>query len=152
MCGTQQEFASDFLAPKGTQIRAARGGYVADVYQTQTENCWEKPWCAGNHLIIEQQDGEYSFYTHMSFLTVYAQIGERIFRGQYVSVVGNTGNSSDPHLHFHVTDAAGGYGQTFRTRFELYLDAPSSDFTECRVPSGTDDTMASNNYKPAYFS
>ena len=30
--------------------------------------------------------------------------GERVRRGQVLALVGNTGNSSEPHLHFHVAD------------------------------------------------
>ena len=37
-----------------------------------------------------------------------AELGDQVVAGQVLGLVGNTGNSSEPHLHFHVTDARGG--------------------------------------------
>ena len=33
------------------------------------------------------------------------KVGEKVQRGQVLGLVGNSGNSTEPHLHFHVSDA-----------------------------------------------
>jgi murein DD-endopeptidase MepM/ murein hydrolase activator NlpD len=33
------------------------------------------------------------------------KVGERVKQGQVMALVGNSGNSTEPHLHFHVADA-----------------------------------------------
>jgi hypothetical protein len=151
-CGKPQEYAFDFIEPQGEPIRAARGGVVVDILSDKTENCFgDDDWCPGNHIIIKQQDGKYSFYTHMPPNSIYVGVKQRVFRGQQISIVGNTGNSSDPHLHFHVTDDAGGYGQTFEAKFQYFEVAPSSQLTSCSIPPESNDDMGSNNYAPLYL-
>jgi hypothetical protein len=57
---------------------------------------------AGNHVVEDLGDGNYALYAHIQTGTVRVKPGDRITTGQVVGSVGNTGNSSAPHLHFHV--------------------------------------------------
>jgi len=147
-CGGSQEFAYDFVEPEGEPIRAARGGRVIDVKEDVTENCWKKEWCQGNHLILLHADGTYGFYTHMPGNGVWPNVGQYVFRGEGIGVVGNTGNSSSPHLHFHVTDDPDGYGQTQLALFEFFGENPSDDFKSCQVVPTSNDNMGSTNVAP----
>lgn len=54
----------------------------------------------GNEVIIRHADNLYTQYGHMSSLKV--TDGQRVSAGQQIGVVGSTGNSSGPHLHFEV--------------------------------------------------
>ena len=38
------------------------------------------------------------------------KLGERVKRGQVLGLVGNSGNSTEPHLHFHISDASSPLG------------------------------------------
>ena len=59
----------------------------------------------GNHVILDIGDGRYAFYAHIKPGTLRVRQGERVRRGQVVGLVGNSGNSTEPHLHFHISDA-----------------------------------------------
>ena len=57
---------------------------------------------AGNHIVQELGDGNYALYAHIKTGTVKVKPGDRLSAGQKIASVGNTGNSTAPHLHFHV--------------------------------------------------
>jgi murein DD-endopeptidase MepM/ murein hydrolase activator NlpD len=59
----------------------------------------------GNHVIIDIGGGYYAFYAHLRPGSIRVKVGDRVKRGQVVGLVGNSGNSTEPHLHFHVSDA-----------------------------------------------
>jgi len=56
----------------------------------------------GNSVIINHGNGEFSFYAHMITGTVQVNLGDQVTAGQALGLVGNSGSSSGPHLHFHV--------------------------------------------------
>jgi hypothetical protein len=58
----------------------------------------------GNHVIIDLDGGRYAFYAHLKPGSLQVRLGERVRRGQVVGLVGNSGNSTEPHLHFHISD------------------------------------------------
>ncbi|HEY8528677.1 MAG TPA: M23 family metallopeptidase [Paenibacillaceae bacterium] len=59
----------------------------------------------GNYVIIDHGGGEYSLLAHLRRGSVRVKPGDRVTRGQIVGEAGNSGNSSEPHLHFHVQDS-----------------------------------------------
>jgi len=56
----------------------------------------------GNHVIVDIGGGRYAFYAHMQPGSVRVKVGDKVTAGQVLGLVGNTGNSSEPHLHFHI--------------------------------------------------
>lgn len=58
----------------------------------------------GNHVVIDIGGGHYAFYAHVKPGSLRVKLGDRVKRGQVIALVGNTGNSTEPHLHFHVSD------------------------------------------------
>ena len=54
----------------------------------------------GNTVMIQHDDGKVTLYAHNSELLV--SVGQRVQKGQVVSKIGSTGNSTGPHLHFEV--------------------------------------------------
>jgi murein DD-endopeptidase MepM/ murein hydrolase activator NlpD len=60
---------------------------------------------AGNHVILDLGNGKFAFYAHLQPGSIRVKLGEKVRRGQVVGLVGNSGNSTEPHLHFHICDA-----------------------------------------------
>ncbi len=59
----------------------------------------------GNHVIIDIGNGYHAFYAHLKPGSIRVHVGDRVRRGQVIGLAGNSGNSSEPHLHFHISDA-----------------------------------------------
>ncbi|BAL89562.1 putative M23-family peptidase [Actinoplanes missouriensis 431] len=60
----------------------------------------------GNHVIVDQGDGAFAVYAHLRRGSARVRAGERVEAGQQLAEVGNTGNTSEPHLHVQVMDRA----------------------------------------------
>ena len=56
----------------------------------------------GNHVILDLGDGVFAFYAHLQPGSLRVKIGDRVKTGDVVGLVGNSGNSTEPHLHFHL--------------------------------------------------
>jgi len=61
----------------------------------------------GNHVVLDLGRGYYAFYAHLQPGSLKVRVGDRVKRGQVLALVGNSGNTSAPHLHFHVSDGMG---------------------------------------------
>lgn len=58
----------------------------------------------GNHVILDLGGGHFALYAHFKPRSVRVVAGQQVRRGQVLALVGTSGNSSEPHLHFQVTD------------------------------------------------
>jgi murein DD-endopeptidase len=58
----------------------------------------------GNHVILDLGGGRYAFYAHLQPGSLRVKLGDRVRTGQVLGLVGNSGNSTEPHLHFHLSD------------------------------------------------
>jgi murein DD-endopeptidase MepM/ murein hydrolase activator NlpD len=59
---------------------------------------------AGNYVVIRHDAKEFSFYAHLLPGSIKTAKGERVHPGQVIAQLGHSGNSTEPHLHFHVVD------------------------------------------------
>ena len=77
----------------------------------------------GNFVILDIGGGHFAFYAHLRPGSLRVKKGDRVTRGQVVGIVGNTGNSTEPHLHFHISDSPSPLGSEgipyVHERFEL---------------------------------
>ena len=64
----------------------------------------------GNHVIVDIGGGHFAFYAHLQPGSIRVKLGARVKRGQVLGLVGNSGNSTEPHLHFHVSDGSSPLG------------------------------------------
>ena len=90
----------DFGAPTGTPILAVTGGVVSEVKRSSGSGGY------GNLTVLEHPDGTLTFYAHQSEIQV--REGEEVTAGETIGLVGSTGNSTGPHLHFEVRPDGGG--------------------------------------------
>jgi murein DD-endopeptidase MepM/ murein hydrolase activator NlpD len=58
----------------------------------------------GNHVVQDIGNGNYAFYAHLKTGSVKVQPGDQLTGGQVLGNLGNSGNTTAPHLHFHVMD------------------------------------------------
>ncbi|MFE2938793.1 murein hydrolase activator EnvC family protein [Streptomyces sp. NPDC059255] len=58
----------------------------------------------GNHLILDLGNGTYAAYAHLRQGSLEVGAGDRVSAGQTLARCGNSGNSSEPHLHFQLMD------------------------------------------------
>ncbi|MFB4316063.1 M23 family metallopeptidase [Actinomadura sp. 21ATH] len=58
----------------------------------------------GNHVILDIGDGVYAVFAHLRRGSLRVAKGDRVRAGDPLGEVGNSGNSSEPHLHFHLMD------------------------------------------------
>jgi hypothetical protein len=58
----------------------------------------------GNSVILDLGELHYATYAHMQPGTIQVRVGQRVRQGQLLGLVGNSGNSIAPHLHFQVND------------------------------------------------
>jgi murein DD-endopeptidase MepM/ murein hydrolase activator NlpD len=84
--------ALDLGAATGAPVYAADGGFVSFAGWTDIGY--------GNLIVIDHANGYATYYAHLSGFRVYA--GQSVQRGQLIGLVGSTGNSSGPHLHFEI--------------------------------------------------
>lgn len=58
----------------------------------------------GNSVVIDIGNGNFAFYAHMKPGSVKVKEGQKVKRGEVIGLLGSSGNSTAPHLHFHVMD------------------------------------------------
>jgi murein DD-endopeptidase len=97
----------------GAEILAVADAVVVSIYDAVPEN---KPdteargaitleTIAGNYVILDLGNGRYALYAHMQPGKIRVKNGDKVRRGDGLGLVGNSGNSDGPHLHFQICDA-----------------------------------------------
>jgi murein DD-endopeptidase MepM/ murein hydrolase activator NlpD len=56
----------------------------------------------GNHVTVRIGPGLYTLYAHFDPGTVKVHVGEKVTRGELLGLIGTSGNSTTPHLHFQI--------------------------------------------------
>ncbi|MFG1318759.1 M23 family metallopeptidase [Xanthobacter autotrophicus] len=100
----------------------------------------------GNMLVIDIGGGNFAFYAHMQRGSLKVKLGDKVRTGDVIGLLGNTGNTTAPHLHFHVMDGpspldANGLPYAF-TRFQGQgvANPDGANFFEKPVPAEIDRT------------
>jgi murein DD-endopeptidase MepM/ murein hydrolase activator NlpD len=102
-------------AAYGTEVLAVANGVVAAIKDGIVENNPASSTRAGpidadtvngNYVVLDLGRGRFAFYGHLQPNSLRVNVGDRVRRGQLLALVGNSGDSDAPHLHFHIADAA----------------------------------------------
>ena len=101
----------------GAEVLAVADGVVATVRDDMPESATISAHpkhalgdATGNYVVLDLGNGHYAFYEHLKPGSVRVTRGQRVRRGETIAALGFTGDSTGPHLHFHVADAASPLG------------------------------------------
>jgi hypothetical protein len=59
----------------------------------------------GNYAVVDIGEGRFAFYAHMQPGSLRVKPGDKVTTGQVLGLLGNSGNTDAPHLHFHIMDS-----------------------------------------------
>jgi hypothetical protein len=96
------------LAPADGVVVASRDGH-RDAPRTGGWLDLTQRDIRGNYVVIKHADEEYSVLAHLREGSVAVDKGDCVVTGQQIAQCGHSGNSTEPHLHFHVQDTASFY-------------------------------------------
>lgn len=95
----------------GVPIHAAADGVVVNLYEGTDEQVPGSPAkgintenIGGNMVVVDIGDGRFAFYAHLQPHSMKVKRGDKVKAGDVIGLLGNTGNSDAPHLHFHIMD------------------------------------------------
>ncbi len=90
---------------KGVAVLAARSGIVIELYDSANDGEWMST--ETNFITVEHADGSKALYQHLRQHSAQVAIDDKVEVGQPIGLIGNSGNSGNPHLHFEVRAANG---------------------------------------------
>ncbi len=102
----KMHYGMDFTAPEGTDVYATGKGKVVKVQKTERGY--------GYNIVVDHGFGFKSRYAHLSKMLV--KKGDKVNRGDVIGLVGNTGLSTAPHLHYEVIKVEKKNGKTVENR------------------------------------
>jgi len=119
----------------GQPILAPAAGTVVWVQDSLPDNHpgeMDKVHPTGNCVILDHGNSEYSLFAHMQPGSLRFKAGDRVREGEVIGLCGNSGNTSEPHLHYHLQDGprfhdADGLPPRF---FDLYVNGVHVDTAE----------------------
>lgn len=121
-------------------VRAPAAGLVVDVHDGDPDAPPGRPdpqRGGGNRIVLEVAPGEHLFIAHLKAGTIRVSPGQRVRQGEVVGKAGNSGNSTEPHVHLHLQDTpVPGAGEGIPFYFSHYI-VPKDGRTVVRgMPQG----------------
>lgn len=92
----------------GREVLAPGDGIVTDVISGVRDNTpgSMNPYSGlGNAVFIQHGEQEVSVLAHLKLGSMRVKVGDKVQRGQVIGLCGNSGNSSEPHLHYHLQNS-----------------------------------------------
>lgn len=89
----------------GRKILTPAEGIVTDVIRGVRDNVpgSMNPYSAlGNAVFVQHSEYEISVLAHLKYASITVKVGDKVRKGQVIGLCGNSGNSSEPHLHYHL--------------------------------------------------
>ncbi|PKV50254.1 peptidase M23-like protein [Aquimarina sp. MAR_2010_214] len=93
----------------GKPLNAPGNGKIVEVVNDIEDNIpgvFNRDFPTGNRVIIDHENGEFSILAHFKKGSIIVSVGDTVVKGQELGKAGNSGNSSEPHLHYHLQTTA----------------------------------------------
>ncbi len=122
---SEQQFAYDFVIRKDCRTFAGDGksnenyfcyehkvlspgaGKIVEIKKDVIENeIGQVPPVHGNRIVIDHENGEYSVISHFKKGSFVVRVNDRVERGQLLGLCGNSGQSTEPHIHYHLQNTS----------------------------------------------
>jgi len=93
--GDYYAFGQEIIAPADGVVT-----YAVDGVHDNVPGEMNRVFVAGNLVIIKHAEGEYSLFAHFKQNSIRVKVGDKVTKGQTIGLCGNSGNSSEAHLHY----------------------------------------------------
>ena len=90
-------FAKELIAPCDAEVVL-----VVDGIKDNKPGEFNSYYIIGNTVILKTNNDEYLLFAHFKQNSIVVKQGENVKKGELLGLCGNSGNSSEPHLHFHI--------------------------------------------------
>ncbi len=113
-----QRFAYDFIKDHkgdgknledyeafGSEVIAPAGGIISQVINGSKDiPIGESDWVVicGNMVVIDHENEEWSVLAHLKHNSIKVKVGDKVKQGDLLGLCGNTGNTTEPHMHYHL--------------------------------------------------
>lgn len=97
-------FPAHAMNNEWSEVVAAAPGIIVDRNDGEPDRNCNGLNPAANYVVVLQDDGFYAYYWHLQINTPLGPIGTRVETGQRLGLVGSSGSSTEPHLHFEMRD------------------------------------------------
>lgn len=108
-------FGQTILAPCDAEVVAAVDGIKDNI-----PGKFNPIYIPGNTVILKTSNNEFLFFAHFKQHSIRVKEGQKIRQGEVLGLCGNSGNSSEPHLHFHIQNVE---DMNVATGAKCYFDA-----------------------------
>lgn len=104
LAASSLSYGAEVLAVADARVVAVRDG-VTEAARIADNRSHPHPDAAGNFISLALAGGRFATYEHLRPGSLKVAKGDRVRAGQVLAQVGFTGDSTEPHLHFHVSDS-----------------------------------------------
>lgn len=121
-------FGAEVVAPYRGKVVTVVDGIKDNIPGEMNE---QQP--AGNYIVIAHPNNEFSMIAHFKMNSIVVKPGDTVKEGQLLGYCGNSGNSSEAHIHFQVMDRADfNKAKSIRIKFQNNLEPIQGDVVEPR--------------------
>lgn len=99
-------YGKDILAPGDGVVVSIKNSFPDCRIMNDGQADPKTPDIGGNRIIIKHSSNEYSAICHLMPGSVKVKKGQSVRRGEFIAKCGNSGNTTEPHIHFQVQNTA----------------------------------------------